>query len=1547
MKTKSLFIFIVFLFLAKQSNAQLDFFKVIENDITIVDCNVGQPVEIPFEVSGLTSKLDADYNLQYVIQNANFNSPVNIELTLTSPQGTTVRIGSSAEGSWPNIEVNSNTTIASDICKNDPHNTSTTGTFIKVKPLDDYSAFEGENPNGTWTFKICSYNNEFTLHYLAFAFSSFSPAPEISSTINTTDCQSNDGSVELKFPLPKCSPPYQIDGNTKYVRFISMDGTNWEEKYKSDITIENLSAGVYTVYVTRDDGNRQPDPNYVTTVDFIIGATNDNQPPLANCKSSYTVQLDANGMATIDPVTLDNGSSDNCSKTLSFTASPNTFDVNDVNVQNACGLNALDFNLSTSGNSYGISQNPIVHGDNFTYEAWVNVASNGSTFDFQGILTTETIPDDGAFVQMAISSDVRLIGEIRSINNPIGTSNFYGLIGQNPLSTGWNHIAITFNGQNMKLYLNGNEQQTTILTGDSNLGGNIEINDVVHMGAERLLNTNGFSSLVIDEARIWNIVKSESEIQANLVSCLSGTEQGLIAYWDVEGGSGNIINEKVAGNQMNLINTDDNNWVPGAPQIISNDIPIVLTVSDANGNSSNCVVNITVEDKIAPELICHNYDINLNNSVTNYDITIDDILVSATDAAGIATISFDKKSFTCSDFGVNMVTIEATDANGNVGNCQTMVNVNDIAKPTFTNCPQDMTVALGLNGEATANFTTPTFLDNCEVTKRTVTETYTGGATNSSGQISYTGNFADNFMVNKKIIGAGNVTIEFKAEDAANNSISCTMMITITTADPCANDTQAPEIWECPVSGTVLLDNNNEAAFWVTDPNYYENCEVKTESLKITYMDGATNENGETSKEYTSIDQGKIYKYWVKGQGRVQFEYKVTDKAGNSSTCVAVITSKKKEGPCANDATPPQLSNCQQDFTVELDPITSSAKFKVTTPDLFDACGIASTKVQLNYLDGTTGPNGELTRSYNNIAGGVTSNDFLVIGSGRVSFKFKATDPEGNSSSCTAIITAKKAGNDVVFSMASGCSVPGLKTLFPVRVTNFTKVGAYSFDLSLPANSGLSFANPENINMTNFSYNILDNGDLRISWYDQAGGNITLDDFTRIFDIAINASDNFNQAAKIEAKDLVILSDIGANISIEGGNICVGEGVSPSGTIKNIKGIPQSGVRVNLTSGNDVLNHTETNANGEYSFSITNKSERIAPYKNDNVRQGVEIVDVAKIRRHFLETAKLDNPYNQIAADVNKDGRINVLDVAFTNRVFLKKINSFPGNTAWRYFPTSFDVNNNPLDPDNPQFLKLDIDGLDFQNLNFVSVKTGDVDNSALSSNSEKEYLGSRSAVGLSVPDTVVDPSQNFTIPIYISGGQSVSLFSLTMDYDTNMVKLESISSSLLPGFSAGNYNDLGGNILIGWDHPSGNSVTGDGVFLNLEFSAKASSGTSQLQFNDIKLYNSSFELFDINIDVGNIELNSTATNDLDLISDMSIYPNPFNNNVFVDVKLNQASKINISLTDIYGKIIKSYYSDAISDSYKIHFTDIEYKGLILVKLEGNSFQKVYKLTSF
>jgi uncharacterized repeat protein (TIGR01451 family) len=120
---------------------------------------------------------------------------------------------------------------------------------------------------------------------------------------------------------------------------------------------------------------------------------------------------------------------------------------------------------------------------------------------------------------------------------------------------------------------------------------------------------------------------------------------------------------------------------------------VVLTVTDAAGNSSTCNATVTVTATAPPVAICQNITVILNGSGTA-SITAGQINNNSTSACGIQSMAVSPNTFDCTDLGANTVTLTVTDVNGNSANCTATVTVTDNEDPVIT-CPSDIAVNTG------------------------------------------------------------------------------------------------------------------------------------------------------------------------------------------------------------------------------------------------------------------------------------------------------------------------------------------------------------------------------------------------------------------------------------------------------------------------------------------------------------------------------------------------------------------------------------------------------------------------------------------------------------------------------------------------------------------------------------------------------------------------------------------------------------------------------------------------------------------------------------
>lgn len=94
-----------------------------------------------------------------------------------------------------------------------------------------------------------------------------------------------------------------------------------------------------------------------------------------------------------------------------------------------------------------------------------------------------------------------------------------------------------------------------------------------------------------------------------------------------------------------------------------------------------------------------------------------------------------------------------------------------------------------------------------------------------------------------------------------------------------------------------------------------------------------------------------------------------------------------------------------------------------------------------------------------------------------------------------------------------------------------------------------------------------------------------------------------------------------------------------------------------------------TSASGTYSFPQIESGNGyyLRGYKNDAVLNGVSAIDLIHLQKHLLGITPFTTLHQYIAADVNRSGKVNVLDLVLLQKLLLGSITSFPGNTSWRF----------------------------------------------------------------------------------------------------------------------------------------------------------------------------------------------------------------------------------------------------------------------------------------
>jgi|GEM_PF-6569918 len=216
----------------------------------------------------------------------------------------------------------------------------------------------------------------------------------------------------------------------------------------------------------------------------------------------------------------------------------------------------LEFDNLDDVITFSQTSNIPIGNQSYTIEAWFNANTMGG----RGIVGW------GAYGNNDQVNALRLT--VNGFRNYWWSNDLDAVTGD--ITGAWHHVAATFDGTDRHIYLDGN----LIANDQPGSGHNVPNADNLTIG--RTFDNEYFDGR-IDEVRIWNIARTEEEINSSLFEELNADETGLVAYYDFNEGQPSADNQILTtvfdrtGNGQNGSLAQHarigpaSNWVVGAP----------------------------------------------------------------------------------------------------------------------------------------------------------------------------------------------------------------------------------------------------------------------------------------------------------------------------------------------------------------------------------------------------------------------------------------------------------------------------------------------------------------------------------------------------------------------------------------------------------------------------------------------------------------------------------------------------------------------------------------------------------------------------------------------------------------------------------------------------------------------------------------------------------------------------------------------------------------------------------------------------------------------
>ncbi len=206
----------------------------------------------------------------------------------------------------------------------------------------------------------------------------------------------------------------------------------------------------------------------------------------------------------------------------------------------------------------------------------------------------------------------------------------------------------------------------------------------------------------------------------------------------------------------------------------------------------------------------------------------------------------------------------------------------------------------------------------------------------------------------------------------------------------------------------------------------------------------------------------------------------------------------------------------------------------------------------------------------------------------------------------------------------------------------------------------------------------------------------------------------------------------------------------------------------------------ETDVEGFYAFDNLESGYdyTITPGRDDNPVNGVSTLDLALISKHILGIEPLDSPYKMIAADVNNSYSITTLDLIQIRKVILSISSDFESSPSWVFVPESYAFENPqaPWSSDLPQLISLNNIEEDLMNGDFIAVKKGDVNNSAIANSRMAAPRNVTGAFEITTQDVAMVAGNEYTLSFTADQLAAIQGYQFTLNFDNTVLELIDIN---------------------------------------------------------------------------------------------------------------------------------------------------------------------------
>jgi len=278
-----------------------------------------------------------------------------------------------------------------------------------------------------------------------------------------------------------------------------------------------------------------------------------------------------------------------------------------------------------------------------------------------------------------------------------------------------------------------------------------------------------------------------------------------------------------------------------------------------------------------------------------------------------------------------------------------------------------------------------------------------------------------------------------------------------------------------------------------------------------------------------------------------------------------------------------------------------------------------------------------------------------------------------------------------------------------------------------------------------------------------------------------------------------------------------------------------------------------------------------------------------------------------------------------------------------------------PLDEEFPETYLINELLADMQDIDFVAVKTGDVNGTAIVDlNGAADDRTFEGELQMNIDEQILKAGETYKIDVKAKDFKDILGYQFTLGFEQNAIEVVDVLTGKLSGLDDNNFNlqrTNEGVITTSWNQVEALSLEDNTVLFTLEVNAKQNVKLSDVLSANSRLTSAeAYRNSGADVDLMNLSFEYTQPDgEAEAYNVFALYqnrPNPFKNETLITFSLPETTEASLKIFDLSGKVVKEMVRtfEKGYNELSINRSDLNASGVLYYELSTSEHTALQKM---